>query len=103
MNSPNGQRRNYCGMRKHGTILRAAKTRSSAKVQEVKRRAIGAGEVQARVVSELLCIAAHAREPGFTRVLGRGAEAREEVGHGWTSITASIFASHRCEAPVDVH
>jgi hypothetical protein len=57
----------------------------------MERRAIGAREAQASVVSELLCIAAHAREPGFTRVLGCGVEVREEVGHGRTSITASIF------------
>jgi hypothetical protein len=66
-------------------------------------RAIGAGELQASVVSELLCIAAHAREPGFIRVLGCGVEAGEEVGHGCTSITAStFFASHQCEATVNV-
>jgi hypothetical protein len=82
MNSPNGQCQNYCGVHKHGTILRAAKTRSFAKVHEMERRAIGAGEAQASVVSELSCIAAHAREPGFSRVLGSGVEAREEVGHG---------------------
>ena len=85
-------------MHKHGTILRAAKTRSSAKVHEMERCAIGAGEAEASVVGELLCIAAHAREPGFTQLLGFGAEAREEVGHMCTSITGSIFASHRCEA-----
>src|ERR1700722_1203979 len=96
MNSPNGQRRNYCGMGKNGTILRAAKTRSSAKVHEMERRAIGAGEAQAGAVNELLCIAAHAREPGLIRVLGCGVEAREEVGHGWTSITASTF----CVSPM---
>src|ERR1700730_1849942 len=95
-NSPNGQGRNYCGMRKHGTILPAANTRSFAKVHEMERRSIGAGELQASVVSELLCIAAHAREPGFTRVLGCGAEAREEIGHGCTLITASIF----CVSPM---
>jgi hypothetical protein len=64
--------------------MSAAKTRSSAKIHEMERRAIGAREAQASVVSELSCIAANVREPGFTRVSGCGAEAREEVGHGWT-------------------
>lgn len=68
-------------MRKNGTILRAAETRSSVKIHQMERRAIGAREAKAGAVSEMLCIGANAREPGFTRVLRCDAEAREEVGH----------------------
>lgn len=97
MNSPNGQRRNYCGMRKNGTILRAAETRSSVKIHQMERRAIGAREAKAGAVSEMLCIGANARDQDSLESCDATQKRGRKSGIG-TPITASIFVSHRYEA-----